>query len=87
MHWWFFKKMGNTDDYCDFISEVQDWLNIGLMEEIKIIYFIIVIQRKHLPFQLMENNANITSTSIDCKICLKNENIMVLHEKHMMKKP
>lgn len=35
----------------------------------------------------MENNANITSTSIDYKICLKNENIMVSHEKHMMKNP
>lgn len=79
--------MGNTDDHCDFISEVQDWLNISLMEEIKIIYFIIVIQRKQLPFQLMENNANITSTSIDYKIWLKNANIMVSHEKHMMKKP
>ena len=57
------------------------------MEEIKVIYFIIVIQRKHLPFHLMENNANVTSTSTDHKICLKNENIMVSHEKYMMKKP
>lgn len=62
MHW-IFKKLGNTDDHCDFILEVQDWFNIGLMEEIKVFYFIIVIQRKHLPFQLMENNANVTSTS------------------------
>ena len=77
--------MGNTDDHCDFISEVQDWFNIGLMEEIKVIYFVIVIKRKHLPFQLMENNANVTSTSIDYKICLKYENIMVSHEKHTMK--
>ena len=84
MHW-FFKEMGNTDDHCDFISEVQDWFNIGLMEEIKVIYFVIIIQRKHLPFQLMENNANVTSTSIDYKICLKYENIMVSHEKHTMK--
>ena len=35
----------------------------------------------------MENNANVTSTSTDHKICLKNENIMVSHEKYMMKKP
>lgn len=59
---------------------------IGLMEEIKVIYFIIIIQRKHLSFQLMESNANVTSASTDYKICLKNENIMVSHEKHMMKK-